>query len=467
MEHWKGGILMNDNRIRHVVDESLSHMEFTHNHRQKVLLKTKGETVVKSKISTALVLALVLILAAGVALAIVTLRETGRQILETEQSEGYYPDWPLEKKKSLVRALVDLGYAEESPEMSKLFADKLPQDEAVRVTDEVVMAFTGLEVSEVSFMGIMEAAWGVFVSWTFEEKAWYSQLMVDMHIHQEDHDRYLVPEGPIDEAKATDLATRAAAKALNMEESAMGRFPTRTAFLIPAFLAVEGGKQPYWCVDISRGDTPLAETQFENLWIYIHPETGELLEPVDKLLEEWKAYLAHENDPLVKEIEAFWQEHGGSLPWMSLESQALWSATIRPKILAQASSFHGFSLASALFIYGVPDADALSQEEAQAIAERALVEKLGRKEAEIKFYTYNVNMFYDITNPAKPLWKFYFRMPNQYAKNGGEVLAYYGADGERRPNYKVELDARSGDIVRAFGVEEGDWKTPEDMAQAM
>lgn len=134
---------MSNNRISRVMNESLSHMEFSDTLKWNVLAKAKGETIVKRKVSVGLVFAMVLMLAAGIALAVISLRDTARQIVETEQTDGYYVDWPTDKKVSLASALVKQGYAEETLEIKQLIAGSLTENEANRVADEVLVTFTG------------------------------------------------------------------------------------------------------------------------------------------------------------------------------------------------------------------------------------------------------------------------------------------------------------------------------------
>lgn len=58
------------------------------------------------------------------------------------------------------------------------------------------------------------------------------------------------------------------------------------------------------------------------------------------------------------------------------------------------------------------------------------------------------------------VWKFFFRMPSPY--NSDEAFAqsvedYYGMDGERLPNIKVEIDAYTGEVAAAFTIDFGDF----------
>ena len=413
------------------------------------------EKTVKKKMSVALVFILVMVLIAGVALAAISLRDTARQIVETEQEEGdTFGYWPVEKKIALVGALADLNYIEETAEVKQLLAHSLPEKEADRVANEAVARFTGQEASEVSFLVIMQAAWGPFYQWTREEQAWYSQLMVDTGIQKEDHTLYVMPEGPVDQDQAILIARRAIAKGYGVEESALDSYTVITTFEVPEF-SEPGDGQPYWHVDHNAPeDMPEDKRLFRSFPLFIHPETGELYETVESILARSRALDAYLNDPLFQAMAAF----DGPFDSMSLEDKALWSQTIRPMVLNKQQEDPDFFgdgstslLATVAFLYGVPDGTALPQDEALALAERALVDVLKRGEAEIKLYTHQKNIYYDVTDPERPLWKFFFRRPSQYDIDkafGAEVLAYYGET--RPPNCKVEIDARTGAVVDAF-----------------
>ncbi len=438
----------------------------------------KEETVVKKKISFVLVMVLVLVLAAGVALALASWRDTARQIVETEQEAGYFENWPVEKKTALVGALVEQGYTEKTEAVENLLSGKLQNMEAEKIADDALSTFTGREVSEISFMEIMQAAWGPFEQWTVEDQAWYSQLMVDMGLQGADHTLYVTPEGPVDEAKAIAIARREIAKGYGIEESVLDAYDVTTSFQVPEDSVVTGDKQAYWAIDYWAPESMPEETRlFYNFWVYVHPETGELRESVESLLKSKRAYEEEankrRNDPLMIKLREFSEAHGAYMQGISLKAKALWSKTLAEEVLKRYAQEPDFisvkDAAFSSFTYGLPDDQALSQDKALELAGKALVDPLGRKEEEIKFYTHRKDIYYDVTNPEKPLWKFFFHMPSPYDSDeafGAEVLAYYG-ENTRVPNYKVELDARTGEITAAYAVDLKDVDTLEDWKGTM
>ena len=438
----------------------------------------KEEPVVKKKISFVLVTVLVLVLAAGVALALTTWKDTARQIVETEQDSGYFEQWPVEKKIALVGALVEQEFAKKTEAVENLLSGKLPAQEAEKIADEALSTFTGREVSEISFMEIMIAAWGPFEQWTKDEQAWYSQLMVDMGLQGADHTLYVMPEGPVDEEKAVAIARREIAKGYGVLESVLDAYTVTTSFQVPEDSVATGDKQAYWSVDYWAPESMPAKTRlFENFWVYIHPETGELRESVESLLESKRAYEEdankRRNDPLMIKMREFGEAHGANLQRSSLEAKALWSETLAKEISIRYAQepdyFSPRDVAFSSFTYGLPDEKALTQDQALELAQKALVDPLGRKEEELRFFLHKPDVFYDITNADKPLWKFFFHMPSQYDSDeafGAEVLAYYG-ENVRMPNYKVELDARTGEIIAAYAVDLKDVDTLEDWKSTM
>lgn len=269
----------------------------------------KEEPVMKRKISFVLVCVLTLmLLAGGVALAIVSFRDTARQIVETEQQDGTYATWPVEKKIALAKAIVAQGYVEETQAVEALLADSLPMKEAGQAADEILVAFTGLEVSEVSFREIMEAAWGPFPQWSAEEQAWYSALMVEMGLQGGDHTLYVQPEGPVDEAQAIAIARREIAMAYSVDESALDAYPVTTAFQVPEFAGTDDD-QPYWQVEYhAPEDMPQALRLFPtSFWLFIHPETGALLESADTLRDGFQELMdrAFEIDLTMQVADSF------------------------------------------------------------------------------------------------------------------------------------------------------------------
>jgi len=425
----------------------------------------REETVVKKKVTAIVVIAIVTILLTGIAIAAITLENTGEEILEIEQTQGYYENWTSDHKADLVRALAELGYVEVTPDVKQLMDGKV-QDEAEigRIADAALVQFTGRDVSEISFWEIMIAAWGPFEDWSAEEQAWSSQLMVDLGIHRDGLTLYVLPTGEIDEQTAVRMAREAIAEGFGIDESVLDSYEMNTSFQVPEF-AAPGDTQAYWYVEfvIPQGAV-INDPPFQAFWVFINPETGEFYETVDEMIAErndvQSMLEAMDNDPLMQEIRAYETENDlpGNYDYWTVEQFAGFSEAFHErglKKLAEHPEFFSAGTPALLtYVYGLPDDKAISQSEAQKIAEEAIVSRIGRKEDEVHFFTHRITVLYDVTDPETPLWKFCFQMPNEYDSRDPEfaqaVKDYYGEDGERRPYIKVEINAYTGEIFRAF-----------------
>lgn len=83
------------------------------------------------------------------------------------------------------------------------------------------------------------------------------------------------------------------------------------------------------------------------------------------------------------------------------------------------------------------DDQSISREKAKEMARQAVLERL---EAEEKYLdgAGKINVYYDVTDPEKPLWKFFFNTINQVV---------YPEDAW---GYMVYLDAYTGEIEKCF-----------------
>lgn len=423
------------------------------------------ETVVKRKVSAIAAIVAAAVLLTGIAIAAITLENTGEQILEIEQTQGYYENWTGGHKIDLVRALTELGYVPVTPEVKQLLEGKV-QDEAEinRIADEALVAFTGKDVSEICFWEIMIAAWGPFDDWSAEEQAWSSQLMVDLGIQRDGLTLYVLPEGGIDEQTAVRMAREAIAKGFGVDESVLDAYEMNTSFQVPEF-AAPGDTQAYWYIEflIPQGAV-INDPPFLDFWVFINPDTGGFYQTVEEIIAErndqQSLFDAMTNDPLLMEMRAYETEHNlpGNYENWSVEQFADYSKTFHERGLKKLSEhpeyFSAGTPALLTYSYGLPDDKAISQAQAQAIAEEAIVSRIGRKQEEVHFFTHRTTVLYDITDPDRPLWKFSFHMPNAYDSTdpdfAQEIIAYYGKNGERLPYIKVEINAYTGEIVRAF-----------------
>ena len=454
---------MNDRKDREIIqvalDTTLSGLQDDPWLARKVLDDAKGEVKVKKKISVGLVLVIVLALIVATALAVATLRDTAQLIAQTEQDDGFFAYWPNEKKVTVVSALIEQGYIDGTTEMNQIMSEIPNSDKAGHVADEAISKFVGQDVTEIGFMTIMQAAWGPFDQWTHEEHAWYSQVMENVGVESDGKTFFVEPIGSVDEQKAVTIARSAIATSYDVDESALDDYSYVVSFQIPEF-AEQGDDQPYWYVAYTAPETlPKKSRLFSDIELFINPDTGELLESVDEIRANYANAPRRPSNELYQAIDRYYAratEMGvHSFRKWSLELRAEYSREIAPKVkailesgdlteLTNCGNPDNTVIAQSTYTYGVPQSDAISQDDAFAVAKTALTGQYNNLTPDIFDKYGEIDVYFDITEEATPLWKFFFNPKSlrvQDLENGYDNPLFNLC-------YKVEINSLTGEIVR-------------------
>lgn len=407
----------------------------------------------KRKRSVGLAIAVVLILLVATALAVVTLRESARTIAQTEQDSGSFGFWPVEKKIEVVTMLADQGLMEETDALKQMREGALSEEEASRAADALIEAFTGWKAVDVGFMVIMQAAWGPFDTWSDADRAWYSALMEDVGAESDARTVYVLPDGEISREEAAAIATEAILEGVGMEESALEGYNVIVNFQVPEF-AEAGDEQPWWYVMVeAKENSP--DNPFSAMELFIHPQTGELLESVEELLERKAGMPKRPDNALYRAIDAYRvrAEAMGAYGFdeWPLELRAEYSGEIAPQVQAILESGDWTELmncgradleviAQSACVYGLPDETAISQEAACEAAKAALTEAYGLPAGHFSKYE-SCYVYYDVTDT--PLWRFVFNPKTLDVRQLGDGYD----DPMLNRCFRAEIDAHTGEVV--------------------
>lgn len=170
---------MNSEKIRQCLNENLSGLYVTEGrHRMMMDEITTGGPTVKRKFSLSLVVACVLILAlASVAYAIVSWKQMAETTAQLESQVGYFEDWNSEQKATLLEQLVECGEVEDSEAVQKALREAKTNNDGTLITS-LLEEWIDLPEDAVTFTSIMERILGEFESWSVEDKAWYSDVLL-------------------------------------------------------------------------------------------------------------------------------------------------------------------------------------------------------------------------------------------------------------------------------------------------
>ncbi len=442
------------------------------------------EKAVKKKISLSLVLALVLIFVAVAAVAATLLWDDyALKVKQTEQEKGDYEKWPAKDKIDLVKALAEMGHIAESDETKLLFDPSIPDADAHRIADKLLMNLTQRKVFDISLIEMTQSIWGSYVTWTPERKAWWQSIENMEREPSPDAIIMVMPEeGDLSEEEAILIAKEATLKAFGLPESYLdGGYQVYTE------LYVTPARPEYrrWYVQIHEivkeesinGPSLFSATMDARTGTLIaDPDKGSVLPEEQKERYDNKPVFEQFSHPLYAVREKLRDEavdEGGlemfELRNRTLEQKAAYSKEVNPIIQAILDSgdlspvtFDGYVdysiVAPSTYTYGLPGDNDIPQEQALELAVKAIRETYGLDESIVALYKW-VCTYFDISDPEKPLWRFLIQPETWRDFEGGLDNPQYDL------RYRVEIDARTGDIVTAeeFQFVLIDWKDRENV----
>ena len=442
---------MKNPRIKQALDNTLSRLPMEELNAGALLAMAEGGKKVKKKRSVATALLAVLLALTLTAAALLTVQEIGRQVAQNQKKQGAFAHWTLEQKATLIRGLIDSGHLTPTLDTETLLSGNLSEQEAQAAADRIMEAYTGRSAEQLNFLGIMRVPMGPSENWSHEDKAWYSRLMRDVGLEGEGITFFSRPSGRLSEADAVAIARKAVVEGYGVEEAVLADYMVSVSFEIPE--EVTDG-QAYWHVDFAAPDEMLEnERLFLLRPVYVHPDTGELLHPIEKQGDPGARYRLPDS-PVSRAIGKLSKEAEG-LPFRlwPLALKARYSAEVAPLVRERVDSGHltdlmvgarldTATIARASYTYGLPDDRAVPQAQAFAAAQKRLGERYGLALTDFDRYRESI-VYYDITAADRPVWKFVF--------NAGAVdwLVLTDEQTERLTDtcYKAVVDARTGEVV--------------------
>lgn len=454
-----------------VLDAALPPMSKEYENRANQVLyqvtTQQEEPVVKKKISAGLMLALVLILTLTIAAVAATMlwESYVPQVKQMEHERGAYAGWPVEDKMELMHVLVDNGNIAESEDTRRLFDETTPEEEAHAIADKLLMELTQVEdASEINMELITYSIMGFYESWTPEQRVWWQQI-TNMYRSPEmiESDTFVVPTAEdISEEEAIEIARSAIVDAYGLSDD---YFDHNSHAVADLYVTEQRPDYRRWSIILQvyrEGSDSYVEKSFsavvDNTGKIIADPDIDMPNVVDAASSYREIMSLHDRmdkDPVFMTVRAFDEEYNPiySFGTISLEAKAYFSEHIRPLILKAVEENPDSELndylpvAQTQYVYGLPGADCITEEAAQALAREAILAQRPIAAEMLERYTVQT-VFFDITNPDKPLWKFYFEPDalNLYEMEGKGLLK--ASDWEA--GYKVELDARDGTIARLW-----------------
>ncbi len=423
--------------------------------RREILNRVEGrEPIVKKKISFAFIVAtlLTLLTAAALALGLTGYFEDAARL---QKESGYYDAWGLAEKQALIASMAENGL--------------LDAESAAALTDEAAIDAYLIDrygaqgrADTIGLEAILEKELGPSDGWSAETKAWYTNLLKDAGLMSASDVVYLSPsDSPLKPEEIVKRAQQAIEDAWELTPGALDH--CKSSYTYEEMETTDGGRISGYHVSFSTDDSA------DGSYACALTDTGEIIDghrvtalyspAQQRLLRDEEAARDKE---FRQAMRAYMQEnretlfaHGGSSApetW-ALEDKMAFFDQMRPMIEANMAADPDYSDALGLFIashrYGLPGEDAIPQAEAVRIATQALTGVMGMAEKEAAVFT-TAYVFYDVTDPAAPLWKVLLA-PGAY----DDATAAHVSIWQRR---RVEINALTGEVVaaKAFTILNGD-----------
>lgn len=450
----KPDLVRDHDNVRSAIDDCLSGVDQMPSLRSGIMRKVRGEVKVKRKLSFAFTLTLILVVSAAVAFAAISLGWTdAAYFLSKETTEGSYESWNGTEKAALIRSLVENGYIAASDDTEILFSSEASDATLSTLADSIITQWLSCSSEAVSFRPIVEKVWGDFRFWSLEQKAWYTETMIEANVQQPDFEKYVLPDDNVLSIEnAKKLAVVYTEIWLGLPEGTILEdnitydyviLPQKKLLADQTTTYTTDGVSPVWLLEMSWADQ---SGQSDSCSLEIDPVSGEAdlqyyLGKVmyDQFGVDWN------QDEAAQAIGTLLSEYQYRpfTAW-SLAEKAQWSAVVRPLVLAKETEIPDFYPAIveafSYYQYGVPDSDAITDEEAQTIARNYLLSQASLDEKSQNILEPFATL-YDVTTADAPIWRFHYAMPMRYA---AETLD----DDYDLVIYTVEIDSRTGEVVR-------------------
>jgi len=214
--------------VQRIFESSLSGLREDPYLAQRVLNigNRKDEAVMKKKISLGLILALVVLVSSFAALAYSLSHRYFEDVAQLQFESGYYDDWNWAEKRAMVGILRKYGM--------------ISEDEAAAMTSEAavdayMIARYGINgrSDTIGLWAILEKEMGPISTWSLEEKAWCTDMQIEIGLLTRDNDDFicaLPEEGDTQPEAAVELAKAAIIEAWGLERDGLDGHHVDIAF---------------------------------------------------------------------------------------------------------------------------------------------------------------------------------------------------------------------------------------------
>jgi len=450
-------------KIKPILDSQLSWLDWTPEDSHKMLRQMRGETKVKKKLSLALVLALAICLLAATALAVTLWKNYYDQIARNEGEIGYFDSWSGEKRAEFVLAMQSEGLVFDQEQIEKLKSGEVSDADKARIaTDLILDKYPGMREDTITAISILEAEKGILPTWSMEDKAAYTQMLVKTNTLGYDEEMYWLPgEKDIPLQQAVEIANEAIKAEFEESEETLKAL---TLYTEVRSYADQKDERTWFVYYMKEGASVYEAPSEYSVWI--NSQTGEVL----SVSSPARQVGAENNYP--EPIVQMWQEaieaYYSAQPY-TLESlvrlKAEWTDRME-ELKQHTPHWSGFRKVIKNAVeqdIRLPEEGAIALDVAWEKAEAAVLALPGWNAEKLAMFGRYAEVYYHSKEVGKPVYHLFFSQKQpfwpEFAGVAGENIGetYYkplydlfGGDFLDTPRYvAVRLDAKTGELTEA------------------
>lgn len=344
----------------------------------------------KKKLSLGLVLALILVMLSAVAMAWSLSRQYFEDVAQLQFSSGYYDDWGTAEKKAMVDIMQEYGL---------ITADEAETMRTEDAIDRFMIDRYGINGRSdvIGLTSILEKELGPMSTWTQLTWVWYSQMNAQVGLLTENNDdnyHFMPGDEAISEEEAITLARRLIEQDEGLPEGALDDASAIWTYYTTAN-DMHTLRHPRHGVELKTADGHI-------YYCELKPDGSPWTEEDDAASSPYDWEVRGIINDYARDHALTSQQGYHGLRSFPLERMAECINEIRPIINKNMAANPYYEDPLGLWFvehfYGVPDDQAIPQEQAVAIAQAVLPEGITL-----------AYLCYEITDPTAPLWKISFR----------------------------------------------------------
>ena len=446
---------MDNNHIKESLDNTLSLLQMQSLNASKLLAEAKGGKKVKRKLSVVMILAIMLLILTVTAIAATLMWEKYVvDLKKREQNQGQYADWEIKTKQDLIKSLMEMGYVQESDLTRQLFDSTISREKQEGIADEIMLMLTKqTDAKEINADIITYAIYGPESTWTAEQRVWWQQVTNMFRKVKDNPDTLVLSEkGDLSEERAISIAKETILKAYELPKEMLDKArPVANLYVTKErpdyrrwdiqFQIYEDGKPDY----LQRVYTAVVDMSGK---VIADPDVG--IDLPQGFVQPTGVTRGRPTSLLFQTIDALaLQANERPFRVWPLELKAEYSEKVAPAVqdiiesgdLTPLVNGNGPDLsviASSMFTYGLPNEKDMAQSDAMELAVQTLIQSYSLDSEAIAMYD-DISVYYDITDPDLPLWKFLFT-----ANIASDLF---------HTRYKVEMNSQTGVITKTDVIE--------------